>query len=161
MGNRFPRTSILALLLAAAIGPAGCKKDDPAQTTAPPGNTNVGITVQGQPGPAQTHEESGVTRYSDEGPEIGTVLTQRPTTVHKAADQSTDVLSRLGPGTAVNKKARHGPYFLVDYPTGTPGELKPGWVLQNDVTGNSLPTVHTPPPAITTGQPPIKINVRK
>lgn len=137
---------LAAVIAATAVG---CSKKDSAAPdgSSPPGST-TNVTVNGT---TATREEEGVTRYGDEGPESGTVLTKRAVTLHKSADQGSDVVGRVGPGTGVNKKARHGAYYLVDWPT--PTGMKPGWLLQDDINGtpNVIPTVTTPP---TTTVPP-------
>jgi hypothetical protein len=127
-----------ALLLLALQ--AGCKK---TETTTTQGETpNIGgIQVNQGPGGAVTTDAAGVTRYNDEGPEIGTVTLRRSATARKAADQTSDIVARPGQGSAVNKKARHGGYYLVEVPTG-PNEMKLGWIEQNDV--------HSPAPPVTT-----------
>lgn len=163
-----------ALFVAAALimtVASGCsKKEDPAAGGAQPANTlNIGVS---QGGGAMAAPESDVTRYPDEGPEIGTVLLKTASIARRSADQSSEILSRLGPGTAVNKKARKGPYYLVEFPF-APGQMRLGWIEQNDVnapapvatttTTNTAPIVVRPTAtasATTTapgGRPPIVI----
>lgn len=163
--------SRLALAIA-ALAPLfvlvpGCGKKDETPTGTAPSAATTNITVNG--GTVAVREEEGISRYSDEGPESGTVFTTKDVVILKAAEGGGAVLSRLGRGTGVNKKARRGPYYLVDFPT--TGGMKPGWVAQSDVTTQAPQvvttvtttappaTTTTAPPATTTGvrPPPIKI----
>jgi hypothetical protein len=144
------------LLSAAAVAVlcAGCSKKEDAAAQQNQNPVGGSITVnQGPGGVTAKPDESGVTRYSDEGPELGTSLTRRVTIVRKAADQGAEILSRLGPSTAVNKKARHSAYYLVDYPTGQPGEMKPGWILQEDINQPVAPVVTAHPTTVATVAP--------
>ena len=145
--------------LALAVMIVGCKKKDEPATGSAPDTNGASPTVQVQGGQVSTREEDGLTRYGDEGPESGTVFTKHGVTLRTAADGISTVLKQLGPGTGVNKKARHGAYFLVDFPTGNPGEMKPGWLLQTDVSGGPVAvhpttTVTVPPPSVPPGSPP-------
>ena len=148
---------VSTLVLAATV--VGCKKKEDPATGAAPDSNGAPPTVQVQGGQVSTREEDGLTRYSDEGPESGTVFTKHGVPLRTAADGVSTVLKQLGPGTGVNKKARHGAYYLVDFPTGNPGEMKPGWLLQTDVSGGpvavhpptTVPPVVAPPPG---GGPP-------
>lgn len=140
---RFPALAIVALVVV-PVSLTGCgKKEQPQQAPAGPATTT--ITVNG--GTVAVREEEGVQRYSDEGPESGTVYLVHDAILRKGADQSSDIISRLGRGTGVNKKARRGAYYLVDFPSA--GAMKPGWLPQSDV--NSQPAVvTTTTPTVTT-----------
>ena len=149
----------LIALLVATIPLAACKKkEEPApsgQQGGPGGiQINTGPGTGLMPAPA-----SDVQRYSDEGPEIGTTTVRRVSLARKAADQGSEIIHRIGPGTAINKKARKGPFFLVEFPF-TDGQMRLGWILQEDVLGAPVPTttatvsVAAPPPASTTTAPP-------
>jgi hypothetical protein len=168
-----PRTLVRplgALLVATVIPLAACKKkeEEPAQSGQPgaPGiqiNTGPGTGLMAAP-------ESDVQRYSDEGPEIGTTTVRRVAIARKAADQGSEILHRIGPGTAVNKKARKGPYYLVEFPF-APGQLRLGWILQEDANNTTPPSSVAPtasqpaatatvtasavPSATTGGRPPL------
>ena len=148
---------LTALLIAAVIPVAACKKkEEPAPQGNQPGmpgiqiNTGPGTGVMAAP-------ESDVTRYSDEGPEIGTTTVRRVAVARKAADQGAEIITRIGPGTAINKKARKGPYYLVEYPA-APNQMRLAWILQDDVNGAPTaavtPTVTVAPPATSTAAPP-------
>lgn len=171
------RASMLGMGFIALVLASGCKKSSDAATGAGGSGSQTTINVTGLNGqPATATVQDGLTRYSDEGPEIGTVFTKGGGVVRSAADQTSTILARLGPNVGVNKKARRGPYFLVDYPVG-PGQLKPGWIDQAEVTGTpvvattttTLPPINTvappintvaPPATTTAGHPPIRIPVK-
>jgi hypothetical protein len=160
---------LVAAVLCAAV--VGCKKKEETTSGGSPGST-VNVGVQG--GQVATREESGITRYSDEGPESGTVFVKKPIIIRAKADNESAIVGRAGPGTAVNKKARHGAFYLVDFPSG-PGQMTPGWLDQDEVTGTpvvahtTVTTTTTPPPtppAATTpappgGRPPGPIKIQK
>lgn len=165
MAHRDPTRLLAAILVAALVPLAACKKkeEQPAQNGQPgaPGiqiNAGPGSGVMAAPG-------STVERYSDEGPEIGTTTIKRPSIARKSADQASEIIGRIGVGTAVNKKARKGPYYLIEFPS-APGQMSLGWVVQDDILGSTVPvptptpTVTVPPPATTTvaptnGRPPL------
>lgn len=151
---------------------SACKKEEPPPPAAPAQTTIVtanGVQVQ-------VREEAGVSRYSDEGPEVGTVRTNRSLELRKSADNTSPIVGRVGPNIMVNKKARRGAFFLVDFPGGT--GMIPGWLDQNEVSGGAVPVVTTtvappvttvappvtPPPTTTVppgGRPPIRIPGKK
>lgn len=154
-------TRPLAALLVATIPLVACKKkeEEPApsgQQGGPGIQINTGPGTGLMPAPA-----SDVQRYSDEGPEIGTTTVRRVALARKAADQGSEIIHRIGTGTAINKKARKGPFYLVEFPF-TDGQMRLGWILQEDVLGAPVPTttatatvsVAAPPPASTTAAPP-------
>lgn len=161
--NTFATTTLVALSLLSA---AACSKSSSSPTGSSPASATTNVSVNGS---VATREEEGVTRYGDEGPESGTVVTRKQLSIHKSADQGSDVLGRLGPGTGVNKKARHGAYYLIEWPSAQ--GMKPGWVLQDEITGGPVvptvvpPTVVAPPTTPPVGAagapggrpPPIKI----
>ena len=136
------------LLSGLALAGCGKKESAPTQPAAPATTT---ITVNGAQ--VAVREEEGISRYSDEGPESGTVIVSSDAVVRKGADMGSPTLGRVGRGTGVNKKARRGPFYLVDYPVAG-GAMKPGWILQTDVSGQAPPVVTTvAPPVVTTAAP--------
>lgn len=156
-----------AVVLALLVPLAACKKEEKTAQSNQPGISGVQINT----GPGSGYmaaPESDVTRYSDEGPEIGTVVTRRQSIVRKSADQASEILSRLGPGAAVNKKARHGPYYLVEFPF-APGQMRLGWLLQEDlnapnpvatVTATTTATVTATATTVNGRPPPLKLPKR-
>lgn len=144
---------LLAALLALVVPLVACnkKKEQPAQNNGQPGLP--GVQINTGPGTGfMAAPESDVARYPDEGPEAGTVVTKKVVIARKAADQGSEILTRMGPGTAINKRARKGPYYLVEFPA-APGQMRLGWVLQDDINTPApvaTPTVTTAPPATTT-----------
>jgi hypothetical protein len=150
MAHRNLSRPVAALLVAVLIPLAACKKKE--EEPAPAGNPNgPGIQINTGPGTGlMAAPESGVQRYSDEGPEIGTITVRRVAIARKAADQGSEIITRIGTGTAINKKARKGPFFLVEFPDASGMRL--GWILQEDATGTApvaTTTTTTPPPATT------------
>ena len=139
----------LAPLVLSLVALAGCGKNEsaPTQAAAP---TTTTITVNGAQ--VAVREEEGLLRYSDEGPESGTVMTSTDANVRKGADMASPSIGRIGRGTGVNKKARRGPFYLVDYPSAG-GAMKPGWILQSDVSGQVPAVVTTIVPPTTTTVP--------
>ena len=140
-----------------AVG-CGSKPDDAAagasSATATPGTGNVPANSRG--------EEEGVFRYNGETNEGGaTHATMKNVTLHKAADNGSEVVGTVGKGTFVNKKARLGAFTLVEFPFGAPGQLKKGWLENTKITPNTvavtsttavpvLPTAPTTPTATAT-----------
>lgn len=166
----------LSVLVSASL--VGCGKKEEAPAAPAPAQTTI-VTANGVQ--VQVREESGISRYSDEGPETGTVKTNRPLELRKSADNTSAVVGKVGAGIMVNKKARRGAFYLVDFPA-TGGGMTPGWLDQHEVTGGALPVVTTTtappatttvPPAVTTappvvttavppgGRPPIRIPGKK
>jgi hypothetical protein len=130
----------------------GCSKKDKEEEAAPvaaPAQTTI-VTTNGAQ--VQVREESGVSRYSDEGPEIGTVRTTRTVELRKSADNTSPVIGTIGSGVMVNKKARRGAFYLVDFPS--TGGMTPGWLDQNEVTGGPLPVATVTTTVTTTAAPP-------
>ncbi len=164
----------VGLSVISSMSLVGCGKKEEAPAAPAPAQTTI-VTANGVQ--VQVREESGVNRYSDEGPEIGTVRTNRTVELRKSADNTSPVIGNIGPGVMVNKKARRGAFFLVDFPA-TGGGMTPGWLDQHEVTGGALPivttatttvppVVTTAPPVVTTtvappgGRPPIRIPGKK
>lgn len=139
------------LSMIAGLMLVGCGKKEEAPAAPAPAQTTI-VTANGVQ--VQVREESGVSRYSDEGPEIGTVRTNRSLELRKSADNTSPVVGNVGAGVMVNKKARRGAFFLVDFPAAG-GGMTPGWLDQHEVTGGALPivTTTTVPPATTTVPP--------
>jgi hypothetical protein len=154
---------LTAVVLLMTLG-AGCKKEEKT-TPAPQGETPTmgGIQINQGPGGTTPDATNVVTRYSDEGPEIGTVTLRRSATARKAADQTSEAISHPGQGTLVTKKARHGGYYLVEVPVSAT-ETKLGWIGQDDVNmpAPAVTTVTTVTTATPGGRPPpVKIIIPK
>lgn len=139
----------VGLSVMASMSVMGCGKKEEAPAAPAPAQTTI-VTANGVQ--VQIREESGVNRYSDEGPEIGTVRTNRTVELRKSADNTSPVVGNIGPGVMVNKKARRGAFFLVDFPAAG-GGMTPGWLDQHEVTGGALPIATTVPPVVTTAPP--------
>lgn len=143
------KTTAIVLLTGLALAGCGKKESEATQPAAPATTT---ITVNGAQ--VAVREEEGLTRYSDEGPESGTVFVSGDAVIRKGADMGSATIGRVGRGTGVNKKARRGPFYLVDYPVAS-GGMKPGWILQSDVTGQAPTVVTTVVPPVVTTAPPV------
>ncbi|MFO0659509.1 MAG: hypothetical protein U0165_06735 [Polyangiaceae bacterium] len=109
--------------------------------------------------PGARGEEEGVTRYTSETPDTGgTHATMKNVTLRKSADNSSEIVGSVGKGTYVNLRARYGAFSLVEFPYGAPGQLKKGWLDNNDITPNTVavtsataaPLLPTTPTATTT-----------
>lgn len=134
-------------LLATAVLIAGCKKkDDSGSAGETTGGADPGAIA---PAGQASGEQNGVMRYTDEAPESGTVATRSSAKVRKAADDSSDLLTTLGPGTNVDRKARKGTYSLVMWPSGV-GQLSPGWVATSSLTEGARPVATTTTTTTTT-----------
>jgi hypothetical protein len=70
---------------------------------------------------------SDVASYPEQVTQSGTVKLSQHIKVHQAADANSTLVTRLGPGTVVEKKASYGDWVLVNWPSGV-GQLSPGWV---------------------------------
>lgn len=140
----------IVLLMAAMIPLSACKKKEEA---APQNNQpgTPGLQINAGPGSGvMAAPSSTVERYSDEGPEIGTTTIRQQSIARKSADQASEIVGRIGIGTAVNKKARKGPYYLIEFPS-APGQMSLGWIPQSDVAGAPVPVAT---PTTTTTAPP-------
>lgn len=134
---------LAASLVAVLIPLTACckKKEEAAAQSSQPGGS--GLQINTGPGTGlMPAPSSDVVRYSDEGPEIGTTPVRRVAIARKAADQGSEIIHRIGAGTMVNKKARKGPFYLVEFPF-TDGQMRLGWILQEDVLGAPTPTTTT------------------
>jgi hypothetical protein len=104
-----------------ALGAACGKKADDSGTS----DTS---TPPAPPAPTGATPQAGeIARYPDEVPMGGTKKTLVSFTIYQAADQSSPVVSRIGPGTFINLKASHSSWMLIEYPSGV-GQLSPGWI---------------------------------
>lgn len=122
------RWTTCLVALAAATGCSLLKKEEAKQEAAP------AATDTAAPAPAEPAANAAdATRYPDEIAESGTIATKRLSVVRKSADQTSEILARLNAGTAVNRKARRGAYYLIEFPSGNPVTMKPGWVVQDDL----------------------------
>jgi hypothetical protein len=122
MKSRFILMASLGLLA------AGCPRSEDqnsssseAQQAPPPAPTGPTIAV------SAAAPSSDVVSYPEQVTQSGTVKLAQQVKVHQAADTTSTMLTRLGPGTVVEKKASYGEWLLVNWPSGV-GETSPGWV---------------------------------
>lgn len=117
----------IALVFVASMGlfAAGCNRSEDtssaADAQAPPAATAEAPTV-----PASAAPSSEVASYPEQVTQSGTVKLTQYLKVHQAADPNSTLLTRLGPGTVVEKKASYGDWMLINWPSGV-GQLSPGW----------------------------------
>jgi hypothetical protein len=118
------RITLSIVALAVVVG-ASCKRgEETTPTTDAPQATSAAAEVPAAP----TADPNAVASYPNMVAQGGTVTTSQAIKVHQAADPNSTVLTRLGPGTAVERKGSVGEWMLINWPSGV-GQLSPGWVL--------------------------------
>jgi hypothetical protein len=119
------RITLSIVALAVVVG-ASCKRGE--ETTPTTDATQATSAAVVAPAPAPTADPNAVASYPNMVAQGGTVTTSQAIKVHQAADPNSTVLTRLGPGTAVERKGSVGEWMLINWPSGV-GQLSPGWVL--------------------------------
>lgn len=113
------------LMVTLGLFAAGCQRSEEtnaaADAQAPTAPTAEAPTV-----PASAAPSSDVASYPEQVTQSGTVKLAQYIKVHQAADPNSTLLTRLGPGTVVEKKASYGDWMLINWPSGV-GQLSPGW----------------------------------
>ncbi len=139
------KTWIAPVLMAVLIA-AGCGRSEdvnssstPAQQASPPAPTPEAPTL-----PAKTSPGADVASYPQQLTQSGTVKLTQPIKVYQAADASSTLVTRLGVGTVLEKKASYGDWLLVNWPSGV-GEVSPGWV-QASLIAQAHVDAGVPPP---------------
>jgi hypothetical protein len=119
------RITLSILALTVVVG-ASCKRgEETTPTSDAPQATSAAAEV---PAPAPSAAQAAVASYPNMIQQGGTVTLTQALKVHQAADPNSPVLTRLGPGTAVERKGSVGEWMLINWPSGV-GQLSPGWVL--------------------------------
>lgn len=118
----------LGLVIAAGLFVAACGRSEDANSTNTPAQQASPPAAETPPPAASAAAATPeVANYPTQVVQSGTLKITQQVKVHQAADPDSTMLTRLGPGTVVEKKASYGDWMLVHWPSGV-GQTSPGWV---------------------------------
>jgi len=141
------RFALPLIITTALVFGAGCKKEQVETTEEVPAAepTNSAAAV----GSVEAPPADEVASYPNEVPQGGTVKLLQSFVVYKAADRSSDVLSRLGVGTLVNLKSSYSNWMKIEWPSGV-GKLSPGWIELKSINDSRVAQTTATPTATAT-----------